>query len=90
MTKKKSDLTTTDLVVEISSNDDENEKRRLTSYAIKLIRKESGMERKQFCEWLKIPYRTMQEWELGRRKMPEYVLDLIEYKVRAEKEAGRI
>ena len=90
MAKKKSTPIYTDLIIELCSNDDENEKRRLTSYAIKLIRKEAGMERKQFCEWLKIPYRTMQEWELGRRKMPEYVLDLIEYKVRAEKEAGRI
>jgi DNA-binding transcriptional regulator YiaG len=39
------------------------------------------MNRKDFSDWLGIPYRTMQEWELGRRVMPEYVLRLIAYKV---------
>ena len=55
-----------------------------------MIREESGMSRKEFSEWLNIPYRTMQEWELGRRSMPPYVLELIEYKVRNEKKEGRI
>ena len=44
MAKKKSTPIYTDLIIELCSKDDENEKRRLTSYAIKLIRKESGME----------------------------------------------
>ena len=43
------------------------------AYAFKMIREESGMNRKDFAEWLGIPYRTMQEWELGRRAMPKYV-----------------
>lgn len=34
--------------------------------------------------------RTMQEWELGRRAMPEYVLRLIAYKVMNELREGRI
>ena len=51
---------------------------------------EKTKERKEFAEWLGIPYRTMQEWELGRRAMPQYVLDLIAYKVRNEKEKGKI
>ena len=34
--------------------------------------------------------RTMQEWELGRRAMPEYVLRLIAYKVQMEKERGNL
>lgn len=55
-----------------------------------MIREESGMNRKDFAEWLGIPYRTMQEWELGRRAMPKYVLDLISYKVQNEKKEGRI
>ncbi|MBO4846959.1 MAG: transcriptional regulator [Lachnospiraceae bacterium] len=46
-----------------------------------MIREKSGMNRKDFSIWLGIPYRTMQEWELGRRIMPEYVLRLIAYKV---------
>ncbi|MBR4759029.1 MAG: transcriptional regulator [Lachnospiraceae bacterium] len=50
-----------------------------------MIRQESGMNRTDFAKWLGIPYRTMQEWELERRAMPEYVLRLIAYKVYNEK-----
>ena len=40
----------------------------------KAIREQAGMNRKDFSDWLRIPYRTMQEWELGRRQAPDYVL----------------
>ncbi len=33
---------------------------------------------------MKIPLRTMEEWEAGRRKMPDYVLKLITYRVKME------
>lgn len=49
------------------------------------IRKETGMNRREFAEYFGIPYRTMQDWELGNRQMPEYLLRLIAYKVRMEK-----
>ncbi len=32
-----------------------------------------------------IPLRTIEEWEAGRRKMPDYVLRLISYQVKMEK-----
>ena len=48
------------------------------------IRESSGMNRKEFAEYLNIPYRTMQERELGRRAMPKYVLELIAFKVKQE------
>ena len=48
------------------------------------LRESTGMNRKEFAEYLGIPYRTMQEWELGRRTMPDYVFILIEFKVQAE------
>jgi DNA-binding transcriptional regulator YiaG len=48
------------------------------------------MNRTEFAKWLGVPYRTMQEWELGRRQMPDYVLRLIAYKVANEKREGRI
>ena len=48
------------------------------------IRKETGMNRKEFAEYFGIPYRTMQYWELGNRQMPEYLLRLIAYKVKME------
>lgn len=48
------------------------------------LRKETGMKRTEFAKYFGIPYRTMQDWELGNRKMPEYLLRLMEYKVRIE------
>lgn len=52
---------------------------------IKNLREETGMNRTQFCEYFNIPYRTVQDWETGRRVMPEYVLRLLEYRIRTEK-----
>ena len=81
--EKTSDARETQAVIEISdskSKDIESATRSM-AYAFSLIRERSGMSRKEFSEWLGIPYRTMQEWELGRRTMPDYVLNLIEYKV---------
>ena len=63
---------------------DESCKKRMMAYYFKSIREQSGMNRKDFADWLEIPYRTMQEWELGRRTMPDYVLKLIAYKVKNE------
>ena len=53
----------------------------------RLIKKEG---RKEFAEWLGIPYRTMQDWERGVSEVPDYVLNLIAYKVKNEKEKGNI
>ena len=77
--------------INVDKHEDEKTKERiLMAYAFKMVRAESGMNRKEFAEWLGIPYRTMQEWELGRRAMPQYVLNLIAYKVRNEKKQGNI
>ena len=48
------------------------------------LRTASGMSRPQFAEYFKIPYRTLQSWEIGDREAPEYLVDLIEYKLRNE------
>ena len=48
------------------------------------------MNRKEFADWLGIPYRTMQDWELATSQVPEYVLRLIAFKVMIEKERGNI
>lgn len=53
---------------------------------IKELRESTGMNRKEFCEYFKIPYRTVTEWELDNRHAPEYVLRLLEYYIRMEKE----
>ena len=59
---------------------DENKMRAAEQF--KKIRESTGMNRKDFAEYLNIPYRTMQEWELGRRTMPEYVMELVDFKVK--------
>ena len=76
-------------IEKVEGNDTDDQKRK-TSYLFRAIREQSGMSRKDFTDWLGVPYRTMQEWELGRRAMPDYVLRLIAYKVMHEKKAGRI
>lgn len=78
-----------DIEVEKFSTEESDADRRLMAYKFKAIREKTGMNRKDFSDWLGIPYRTMQEWELGRRVMPEYVLRLVAYKVANEIQKGR-
>lgn len=52
---------------------------------IKALRESTGMNRKEFCEYFQIPYRTVTEWERDNRHAPEYVLRLLEYYIRMEK-----
>ena len=52
---------------------------------IRELREKTGMSRKDFCEYFGIPVRTMEDWEHGRRSMPEYLLRLMAYKVEMEK-----
>lgn len=51
---------------------------------MKRIRKEAGFNRREFADYMGIPLRTLEEWEAGRRKMPDYVLRLISYRIKAE------
>jgi DNA-binding transcriptional regulator YiaG len=52
---------------------------------LKQIRCEAGMNRTEFSSYIGIPLRTLEEWEAGRRKMPEYVLRLIAYYTKMER-----
>lgn len=54
------------------------------SKKIKEIRELTGMSRKEFCEYLQIPYRTVSEWERDGRHAPEYLIRLLEYYIRTE------
>lgn len=49
------------------------------------LRDSTGRTRREFCEYFEIPYRTLQDWEQGNRKMSEYLLRLMAYKVEMEK-----
>ena len=51
---------------------------------IKELRESTGMNRKDFCSFFRVPYRTVTEWELGNRHAPEYVLRLLEYYIQNE------
>ena len=48
------------------------------------LRESTGLNRKDFCKLVNIPYRTMTEWELDNRHAPDYVLRLLEYYIRNE------
>lgn len=54
------------------------------SKKIKELRESTGMNRREFCEYFEIPYRTVTEWERDNRHAPEYVLRLLEYYIRME------
>lgn len=51
---------------------------------IKDMRAKSGMTQKAFSDYLNIPKRTIEDWENDRRKPPDYVVELIEYKLTHE------
>lgn len=53
--------------------------------SMKKIREDLGMNRTEFSNYIGIPLRTLEEWEAGRRQMPEYVLRLIAYYTRMER-----
>ena len=52
---------------------------------LKKIREDLGMNRTEFSQYMGIPLRTLEEWEAGRRTMPDYVLRLIAYFTRMER-----
>lgn len=50
----------------------------------KELRKESGMNQTEFARYFNIPRRTVQNWDLSVRECPEYLLELMEYKLNNE------
>lgn len=52
--------------------------------SIKGLRIASGMTQREFSEYFGIPKRTIEDWEVERRKCPEYLADLIAYKLITE------
>ena len=51
---------------------------------IKELRTAAKMTQKAFSEYLKIPKRTIEQWEGGQRTPPKYLVELIEYKLKKE------
>lgn len=52
---------------------------------IKELRKQIGFTQKEFSEYFKIPFRTVQNWEYGKSPCSEYLFELIVYKLKNEK-----
>ncbi len=52
---------------------------------IKELRESTGMNRKEFCDYFEIPYRTVTEWERDNRHAPDYLIRLLEYYIQMEK-----
>ena len=48
---------------------------------IKEIRHLTGMTQAQFGTFLGIPMRSIQNWETGQRKCPDYLVELIRYRM---------
>lgn len=48
------------------------------------FKQNTGMNWKQLSEYYGIPYRTLQDWYLGKRTMPEYLLRLMVYRAEIE------
>ena len=52
--------------------------------SIKEARERAGLTREELSIWLGIPYRTLQNWETGSRKCPDYVERLIVDKIQQD------
>lgn len=55
------------------------------SAMIRELRESTGMNRREFSEHTKIPIRTLEDWEAGRRTPPEYIPRLIAFQLKYEK-----
>ena len=49
---------------------------------LKEIRAALGLNRTEFSRYIGIPLRNLEEWEAGRRKMPEYLLRMMIYYIK--------
>lgn len=57
---------------------------------IKELRLQTKMSQSQFSEYFNIPASTLKKWEQGQRKCPEYLFELIKYKLKIENKIHQI
>ena len=48
---------------------------------IQEIRKSAGLSQAQFCAAMGIPASSLKKWEQGQRECPQYVVEMIAYRV---------
>lgn len=51
----------------------------------KELRKLSGMTQQAYADYFGIPKRTVENWDAEKNTPPQYVINLMEYKLRKEK-----
>ena len=55
-----------------------------TSMTVKELREKTGLTQQKFGDYLGIPRRTIQNWENGVNECNQYIIDLMEYKLKNE------
>ena len=53
---------------------------------VKELRQRKDMTQKAFAEYLGIPLRTIEQWEGNKRTPPEYLLNLIKFRIEHDTE----
>ena len=48
------------------------------------IRKQTGMNKKEFAAWLGVPYRTMEDWENKKTTCATYLFELMKSKLKID------
>jgi hypothetical protein len=61
----------------------------LTNSDLKTIREKYGYSRAAFSRLFNIPIRSLEDWDAGRRKMPDYVKALICYALFEGRDDGK-
>ena len=49
------------------------------------LRAAAGMTQKQFAEYFGVSKRAVESWEGGQRQCPDYLIELMRYKLQKEK-----
>jgi len=62
----------------------EREEQKQLNELLRELRQQSGMTQKAFAEYFEIPQRTIENWEGGQRGCPDYLLKLLQYKLKNE------
>lgn len=51
---------------------------------VKELREQTGLSQQKFGDYFGIPARTIQNWESGTSECNQYILDMMEYKLKGE------
>ena len=68
----------------------DEDKKKMHASVFTYIRNQIEMNKKEFTEYFGVPYRTLQDWELGNTQASEYMLHVISYKVQMDKGRRRL